>query len=82
MTRSRSNGKSPCKEETSRKSPPIALGYQRTVPYARGSLGKVFNFNIGITFILVLYMLRRTISNNDNGNPLNADGRKSEGSVV
>ncbi|KAH1237100.1 hypothetical protein AAZX31_08G137000 [Glycine max] len=41
MTRSRSNGKSPCKEETSRKSPPATLGYQRTVPYARGSLGKV-----------------------------------------
>ncbi|RDX92728.1 Protein NEN4 [Mucuna pruriens] len=41
MTRSRSNGKSPCKEETSRKSPPTTFAYQRTVPYARGSLGKV-----------------------------------------
>ncbi|KAG5058331.1 hypothetical protein AAZX31_05G169000 [Glycine max] len=41
MTRSRSDGKSPCKEETSRKSPPTSYGYQRTVPYARGSLGKV-----------------------------------------
>ncbi|KAI9165446.1 hypothetical protein LWI28_014352 [Acer negundo] len=41
-TRSRSNGKLPCREETSRKSPPITtLGYQRTVPYTRGSLGKV-----------------------------------------
>lgn len=28
-TRSRSNGKLPCREETSRKSPPISLGYQR-----------------------------------------------------
>ncbi|KAI9113738.1 hypothetical protein K1719_014989 [Acacia pycnantha] len=43
MTRSRTNyGKSPCKDETSRKSPPTAsLGYQRAVPYARGSLQKV-----------------------------------------
>ncbi|KAK7318571.1 hypothetical protein RJT34_03274 [Clitoria ternatea] len=41
MTRSRANGKSPCKEETSRKSTPTSFGYQRTVPYARGSLGKV-----------------------------------------
>ncbi|KAI4345216.1 hypothetical protein L6164_012358 [Bauhinia variegata] len=41
MTRSRTNGKSPSKEETSRKSPPISLGYQRKVPYARGSLGKM-----------------------------------------
>ncbi|WVZ26262.1 hypothetical protein V8G54_004806 [Vigna mungo] len=41
MTRSRSHGKSPCKEETSRKSPPTTLGNRRTVPYARGSLGKV-----------------------------------------
>ncbi|KAJ1398635.1 Ribonuclease H-like superfamily [Sesbania bispinosa] len=41
MTRSRTNGKSPCREETSRKSPPTSLAYQRTVPYARGSLGKV-----------------------------------------
>ncbi|KAF7834262.1 protein NEN4 [Senna tora] len=41
MTRSRTNGKSPCKEETSRKSPPTSLGYQRAVPYARGSLGKM-----------------------------------------
>ncbi|TXG60633.1 hypothetical protein EZV62_015206 [Acer yangbiense] len=41
-TRSRSNGKLPCREETSRKSPPITtLGYQRTVPYTRGSLGKM-----------------------------------------
>ncbi|KAK3211982.1 hypothetical protein Dsin_016688 [Dipteronia sinensis] len=41
-TRSRSNGKLPCREETSRKSPPItSLGYQRTAPYTRGSLGKM-----------------------------------------
>ncbi|XLU95466.1 hypothetical protein S245_009818 [Arachis hypogaea] len=42
MTRSRSYGKSPSREDTSRKSPPSSLlGYQRTVPYARGSLGKM-----------------------------------------
>ncbi|XP_027367551.1 protein NEN4 [Abrus precatorius] len=41
MTRSKTNGKSPSKDETNRKSPPTSLGYQRTVPYARGSLGKV-----------------------------------------
>lgn len=41
MTRSRTNGKSPCREETSRKSSPASFSYQRTVPYARGSLGKV-----------------------------------------
>ncbi|XP_054822216.1 protein NEN4 [Prosopis cineraria] len=42
MTRSRTNGKSPCKEETSRKShPPTSLGYHRAVPYARGSLQKM-----------------------------------------
>ncbi|MED6181438.1 Protein nen4 [Stylosanthes scabra] len=42
MTRSRSNGKSPSREDTSRKSPPSSLiGYQRTVPYTRGSLGKM-----------------------------------------
>ncbi|KAK2438626.1 Polynucleotidyl transferase, ribonuclease H superfamily protein [Trifolium repens] len=41
MTRSRTNGKSPCREETSRKSPPTSFSYQRTIPYARGSLGKV-----------------------------------------
>ncbi|XP_061345637.1 protein NEN4 [Gastrolobium bilobum] len=41
MTRSRTNGKSPCKEESSRKSPPTSLAYQRTVPCARGSLEKV-----------------------------------------
>ncbi|XP_021802472.1 protein NEN4 [Prunus avium] len=42
-TRSRSNGKSLCREETSRKSPPTAsIGYQRAVPYAsRGSLEKM-----------------------------------------
>ncbi|KAL5753564.1 hypothetical protein ACOSP7_021784 [Xanthoceras sorbifolium] len=43
-TRSRSNGnKLTCREETRRKSPPIStsLGYQRTVPYTRGSLGKM-----------------------------------------
>ncbi|KAG8642889.1 hypothetical protein MANES_12G138200v8 [Manihot esculenta] len=40
-TRSRSNGKLLFREETSRKSPPTtAANYQRTVPYARGSLGK------------------------------------------
>ncbi|KAM3304140.1 hypothetical protein P3S67_015172 [Capsicum chacoense] len=38
-----SKGKSPFREETSRKSPPSpsAIGYQRAVPYARQSLGKV-----------------------------------------
>ncbi|CAL0325140.1 unnamed protein product [Lupinus luteus] len=44
MTRSRTNGNSPCREESSRKSPPtsLSLGYQRKVPYAaRGSLGKM-----------------------------------------
>lgn len=43
MTRSKTLGKSPCREESSRKSPPttLSLGYQRTVPYARGSLGKM-----------------------------------------
>ncbi|KDP46882.1 hypothetical protein JCGZ_24091 [Jatropha curcas] len=40
-TRSRSNGKLQCGEESSRKSPPSTIGYQRTVPYTRGSLGKV-----------------------------------------
>lgn len=42
-TRSSSKGKFPGREETSRKSPPStsAIGYQRTVPYARQSLGKV-----------------------------------------
>ncbi|XP_059642157.1 protein NEN4 [Cornus florida] len=47
-TRSRSYGKSitcsssSSREETSRKSPPISLGYyQRAVPYATGSLGKM-----------------------------------------
>ncbi|KAK9272053.1 hypothetical protein L1049_002422 [Liquidambar formosana] len=40
-TRSRSNGKLPCREESSRKSPPTSLGYQRAVPYTRGSLGKM-----------------------------------------
>ncbi|KAJ7956862.1 protein NEN4 [Quillaja saponaria] len=41
-TRSRSNGKLPCREsETSRKSPPTVVGCQRAVPYARGSLGKM-----------------------------------------
>ncbi|KAJ7945374.1 protein NEN4 [Quillaja saponaria] len=35
MTRSRTNGKLPCREETSGKSPPTAIGYQRAVPYAR-----------------------------------------------
>ncbi|KAK6791944.1 hypothetical protein RDI58_011025 [Solanum bulbocastanum] len=42
-TRSSSRGKFPCREETSRKSPPSTstIGYQRTVPYARQSLGKV-----------------------------------------
>ncbi|KAE9602826.1 hypothetical protein Lal_00049766 [Lupinus albus] len=36
MTRSRTNAKSPCREESSRKSPPtsLSLGYQRTTPYA------------------------------------------------
>nr|XP_023913373.1 protein NEN4-like [Quercus suber] len=54
MTRSRTNGKFPSREEASRKSPPItsiayqrksppitSIGYQRTVPYTRGSLGKM-----------------------------------------
>ncbi|KAF5737972.1 protein NEN4 isoform X2 [Tripterygium wilfordii] len=43
MTRSRSNGKLQCREEiSSRKSPAsTSIGYQRAVPYARGSLGKV-----------------------------------------
>ncbi|XP_075655629.1 protein NEN4 [Castanea sativa] len=53
MTRSRTNGKFPSREEASRKSPPITsigyqrksppvtIGYQRTVPHTRGSLGKV-----------------------------------------
>lgn len=41
-TRSRGNlGKSPPREEISRKSPPISLGYRRAVPYARGGIGKV-----------------------------------------
>ncbi|KAL4376823.1 hypothetical protein GQ457_02G016400 [Hibiscus cannabinus] len=42
-TRSRSSaGKSTCREETSRKSSsPPSVGYQRSVPYTRGSLGKV-----------------------------------------
>ncbi|KAJ6678010.1 PROTEIN NEN4 [Salix viminalis] len=41
VTRSRSNGKLPCREENSRKSPPTTLGYHRAVPYTRGSLGKM-----------------------------------------
>ncbi|CAN4100723.1 unnamed protein product [Withania somnifera] len=43
ITTRSSRGKSPCREETSRKSPPStsAIGYQRAVPYARQSLGKV-----------------------------------------
>ncbi|PHT32085.1 Protein NEN4, partial [Capsicum baccatum] len=43
ITTRSSKGKSPCREETSRKSPPStsAIGYQRAVPYARQSLGKV-----------------------------------------
>ncbi|XP_041003174.1 protein NEN4 [Juglans microcarpa x Juglans regia] len=41
ITRSRANGKLPCREETSRKSPPTSAGYQRAVPYTRGSLGKM-----------------------------------------
>ncbi|GAB2283453.1 Protein nen4 [Dionaea muscipula] len=40
-TRSRSNGKILAREENSRKSPPTSLGYQRTLPYARTSLGQV-----------------------------------------
>ncbi|XP_034689918.1 protein NEN4 [Vitis riparia] len=40
-TRSRSNGKLMCREESSRKSPTTSLGYQRAVPYARGGLGKM-----------------------------------------
>ncbi|KAJ9670789.1 hypothetical protein PVL29_026991 [Vitis rotundifolia] len=43
-TRSRSNGKLMCREESSRKSPTTSLGYQRAVPYARGGLGKVSSF--------------------------------------
>ncbi|KAJ8557301.1 hypothetical protein K7X08_002926 [Anisodus acutangulus] len=44
ITTRSSRGKLQCREETSRKSPPAstsALGYQRAVPYARQSLGKV-----------------------------------------
>ncbi|KAF3975622.1 hypothetical protein CMV_001130 [Castanea mollissima] len=42
MTRSRTNGKLPCREEASQKSPQISsIGYQRSVPYTRGSLRKV-----------------------------------------
>ncbi|OMO56005.1 Exonuclease [Corchorus capsularis] len=42
MTRSRSNtGKLTCREDSSRKSPPTSIGYQRTVPYTRGNLGKM-----------------------------------------
>ncbi|KAJ6413573.1 hypothetical protein OIU84_006380 [Salix udensis] len=41
VTRGRSNGKLPCREENSRKSPPTTIGYQRAVPYTRGSLGKM-----------------------------------------
>ncbi|XP_044464310.1 protein NEN4 [Mangifera indica] len=40
-TRSRSNGRLSCREETTRKSPPTSVGYQRTVPYTRGSLAKM-----------------------------------------
>ncbi|XP_022740947.1 protein NEN4-like [Durio zibethinus] len=40
-SRSSSTGKLTCREETSRKSPPTSIGYQRTVPYTRGSLGKM-----------------------------------------
>ncbi|CAK9165905.1 unnamed protein product [Ilex paraguariensis] len=40
--RRRYYGKVPCVEETSRKSPPTtSLAYQRAVPYARGTLGKM-----------------------------------------
>ncbi|KAK2993378.1 hypothetical protein RJ640_008979, partial [Escallonia rubra] len=42
-TRSKSVEKLPCREETSRKSPPTSLGYRRAVPYARGSLVKTDN---------------------------------------
>ncbi|KAK3007502.1 hypothetical protein RJ639_013404 [Escallonia herrerae] len=42
-TRSKSIEKLPCREETSRKSPPTSLGYRRAVPYARGSLVKTDN---------------------------------------
>ncbi|KAG6721915.1 hypothetical protein I3842_03G135500 [Carya illinoinensis] len=38
ITRSRANGKLPCREETSRKSLPTSAGYHRAVPYTRGSL--------------------------------------------
>ncbi|XP_024017568.1 protein NEN4 [Morus notabilis] len=45
MTRSRSNAKFACREqETTRKSPTTtttSIGYQRSVPYTRGSLGKM-----------------------------------------
>ncbi|KAF2284081.1 hypothetical protein GH714_018868 [Hevea brasiliensis] len=34
-TRSRCNGRLLCREETSRKSPPTTIGYQRTIPYAK-----------------------------------------------
>ncbi|KAF9678843.1 hypothetical protein SADUNF_Sadunf07G0078300 [Salix dunnii] len=37
VTRSRSNGKLPCREENSRKSPPTTLAYHRAVPYTRGN---------------------------------------------
>ncbi|XVE86738.1 hypothetical protein DITRI_Ditri18aG0057800 [Diplodiscus trichospermus] len=55
-TRSRSStGKLTCSEETSRKSPPTSIGHQRTVPYTRGSLGKIdkdpvegFLFNVNM----------------------------------
>ncbi|OVA07000.1 Exonuclease [Macleaya cordata] len=40
VTRSRSNGRLPYGGETSRKSPPISLGYQRVFPYARSNAGK------------------------------------------
>ncbi|CAN4127761.1 unnamed protein product [Withania somnifera] len=43
ITTRSSRGKFPCREETSRKSPPStsAIGYHRAVPYARQSLRKV-----------------------------------------
>ncbi|KAK4601425.1 hypothetical protein RGQ29_010827 [Quercus rubra] len=42
MTRSRTNGKLQCREEASQKSPQISsIGYQKSVPYTRGSLRKV-----------------------------------------
>ncbi|OIW18213.1 hypothetical protein TanjilG_31333 [Lupinus angustifolius] len=53
MTRSRTNAKPPCREESSRKSPPtsLSLGYQRTAPYAaRGSLGKMTERVKGLLF--------------------------------